>query len=368
MRKKPSLSLTLPAFTFFLIIVLSGCASSSAPPRRATPKSTVQPTSAVKFPPVPKKAGFSATLVTDIGGLQDRSFNHSAFLGLQEAHRRFGITPAVVQSLTASQYLPELIKAAQTYSTVTFAVGYGMAHALYTAAQEFPKARFAIVDARPLNPGNGEVSLSNVDNILFKEQESGYLVGALAGLMEKQRVGKAVHNTIGYLGGQDIPAVNRYLAGYVAGAQSVDPGIKILGGYAGTFTDRSAGVKAASDQIAHGADILFQVAAVTGLGYLETAGGHGVYGIGADSNQSYLGSYVLTSALKKVSVAVRETVQATARGKFSGGDHLFGLAQHATGFARPAAIVPASIVGRIASISRKIAAGTIVPPTAIPAH
>lgn len=354
------------------LLALSSCSSTSAPassPKVSTAKSTAAPRNTKNvFPPVPHAAGFLATLVADIGGLHDRSYNHLAWLGLKQSHRRFGVTAAVIRSSSESRYLPELVKASQTYSTLTFAIGYGMGHALYTAAQEFPQARFVIIDGRPLDGSNKQVSVPNVENILFKEQESGYLAGALAGLMEKEKIGKAVHNTIGYLGGADIPAVNRYLAGYVAGAQSVDPSIKIIGGYANTFSDASAGSAIGARQIAAGADILFQVAATTGLGYLDAARSGGVYGIGADADQSYLGSYILTSAIKKVSVAVRETVQATQHGQFSGGDHVLGLAQHATGFARPAAIVPASTVSRLKRIRHEIAIGTIVPPTSIPAH
>lgn len=357
--------------TLIAILLLSACSSSSAPAPASTsvPTPTAGPTKTkIGFPAIPRGAAFRATLIADTGGLHDRSFNHLAWLGLRQAHQRFGITSTLVQSTAQSRYLPELIKAAQTYSTLTFAVGFGMGHALFTAAQEFPKARFAIIDGQPLDGSGQEASFPNVVNILFKEQESGYLAGALAGLMEKDRVGRAVHNTIGYLGGGDIPAVNHYLAGYVAGAQRVDPGITIIGEYATSFVDASAGSAIGSKQIAAGVDILFQAAAVTGLGYLDAARSQGVYGIGADADQSYLGPYILTSAIKKVSVAVRETILAAQHGRFSGGTHRLGLAQHATGFARPAEIVPASIVTQLKRIRHQIAVGTIVPPTAIPTH
>jgi basic membrane protein A len=281
---------------------------------------------------------------------------------------RAGITPQALQPASDSQYLKYLVSSAQHYATITIAVGYQMARALYTAAREFPRARFAIIDARPLDPYNHEVDLPNVENLLFKEQESGYLAGLLAGLVEKARIGKATHNAIGYLGGGDIPAVNRYLAGYVAGAQHADPGIKILGDYAGTFGDPAKGAQIADTQIKGGADILFQVAAETGAGYLGEAQKRGVYGIGVDADQSYLGSFVLTSAIKKVNVAVKIAVRDVLAHRFHGGDRLLGAANGATGFARPAAIIPASIVAQLKATRKELASGAIIPPTTIPAH
>ena len=243
-----------------------------------------------------------------------------------------------------------------------------MARALYTAAREFPRARFAIIDARPLDPFNHEVSLPNVENLLFKEQESGYLAGVLAGLMEKGHIGQSTHNTIGYVGGGNIAPVNRYLAGYVAGARSVDPGIKILGEYADTFADPVKGAQIANRQIDSGADILFQVAAQTGAGYEGAAQKRGVYGIGVDTDQSYLGRFILTSAIKKVNVAAKIAVRDVVGRRFRGGDRLLGAADGATGYARPAAIVPSGIVAQLKRTRQQIAAGKIIPPTSIPAH
>jgi basic membrane protein A len=361
---------TVPVLS--LLLIATACSSSSAPatstPRRVPTARPTIPARPDTFPTPPAGANFIATLVTDVGGLHDRSFNQHAWSGLQKLRAHDGITTQAVQPPSEAQYLPDLIRSAQHYSTLTIAVGYGMARALYTAAGEFPKARFAIVDARPLDAYNHEVNLPNVENLLFKEEESGYLVGVLAGLMEKQHIGKATHNTIGYLGGGNIPAVTRYLAGYVAGAQRVDPGIKILGDIAGTFGDPAKGMQIGLQQIGSGADILFQVAAETGAGYLGAAQKRGVYGIGADTDQSYLGPFILTSAIKKVNVAVKIAIRDVRGRHFHGGDRLLGAAQGATGYARPAPIVPAGIVARLKSTRQEIAAGTIVPPTTIPSH
>lgn len=362
----------LPALAALAVVLgaASACSSSASPPSTSTPipRPSGTPLASDAFPPPPHGKAFTATLVTDVGGLNDRSFNHASWLGLQEAHRQLKITPVVAQPATGAAYLPALVKAAQHYSTLTVAVGYSMAPALFTAANEFPRARFAIVDARPLDGSGREVSLRNVENLLFKEQEAGYLVGVLAGLMERDRVDHATHNTIGYLGGTSIPAVNHYLAGYVAGARSVDPGIKIVGTYAGSFTDTATGARLAVRQIDQGADILFEAAGPSGQSYLQAAGAHGAYGIGSDSDQSFLGPFVLTSAIKKVSVAVRTAVRATMAGRFRGGDHRLGAAQGAINFSRPASIVPRNIVAQVARTRRAIAGGSIVPPTTLASH
>lgn len=353
-------------FRFALVVaaalLLSSCATSASPAPTATPP---RPTPA-PFPRPPHGKNFVATLITDAGGLSDRSFNDASRLGLLEAQRHYHITPTVVPSRSAGTYLHGLVRAAQTYSTVTFAVGYSMSRAVYTASREFPRARFAIIDARPIDPSGVQVSVPNVENVFFREQESGYLVGMIAGLMEKNRVAHASHNTIGYLGGTPIPAVDHYLAGYVAGARSVDPTIKILGGYAGSFTDYNSGKRIGAQQILHGADILFQVAAQSGLGYLAAAQQNGAYGIGSDSNQSYLGSFMLTSAVKRVSVAVRTVVEQTEHNRFMPGDHVFGAAENGVGFSPPNVLVPATIVARARAALKRIASGNIVPPTTIP--
>jgi basic membrane protein A len=211
-------------------------------------------------------------------------------------------------------------------------------------------------------------NLSNVANLFFKEQESGYLVGVIAGLMEKQRVGKAIHGGIGYLGGEAIPQVDTYLAGYVAGAHQVNPGIRIFGDYGPGFSDAAAGGQIGLRQISNGADILFHVAAQTGLGYLSAAQQQGVYGIGVDADQSYLGPVIITSAVKKVDVAVRLTIGSVLNGTFSGGNHRYGAKEGATGFAPPSKVVPKSIIAIANQYEQKIARGTIVPPTEIPRY
>ncbi|GAC1445774.1 MAG: BMP family ABC transporter substrate-binding protein [Chloroflexota bacterium] len=328
----------------------------------------VSPVAARGLASHPAKSNFTVGLVTDVGGLNDKSFNHLAYLGEQSALAKYHIKADVIESKAQTDYVPNLTQFAQRHANLTIAVGFLMESAVYEVAKQFPNQKFAIIDGAPTDPKGNTVNLRNVANLFFKEQESGYLVGVIAGLMEKNHVGKATHNTIGFMGGISIPPVNRYIAGYVAGAKAVDPGIKVLGGYSQSFTNQAAGREIGLQQVGRGADILFQVAGSSGLGYLAAAQQRGKYGIGVDADQSRLGRFVITSALKKVDAAVQVTIGQTLKRHFRGGDHLFSLRNGATGFATPSSIVPSYIVAATAQYRIKLALGKIVPPTQIPAH
>ena len=311
-------------------------------------------------------SSFRVGLVTDVGGLNDKSFNHLAFLGLQEAEARYHIKGSVIQSKAQSDYVPFLSTFAQRHYNLTIGVGFLMESAIYSVAKAYPHQKFAIIDGAPADAKGNTVNLPNVANLFFREQQSGYLVGVIAATMERHHVGAAVHNTIGYMGGVSIPPVNRYIAGYVAGARKVDPGIRILSGYSQSFTNESAGKAIGLAQISQGADILFQVAGSSGLGYLAAAQQRSKYGIGVDADQGYLGKYVITSALKKVDVAVRITVRDAMSGHFRAGDHEFDLKNNATGFAKPSSYVPAYAIAAAKKYEKLIRSGKIVPPTVIP--
>jgi len=314
----------------------------------------------------PAKHQFTVGLVTDVGGINDKSFNYLAYIGLEHAQTKYKVRATFVQSNSETAYVPNLLHYAQTGTDLTIGVGFLMESAIYQVAKQYPQRKFALIDGAPTDAKGNVVNLPNVANLFFREQESGYLVGVLAGLMEKNHIGKARHNTIGYMGGLSIPPVNRYIAGYVAGARKVDPSIQIRRAYSNTFTNQGTGNQIGLQQISTGADILFQVAGASGLGYLAAAQQRGVYGIGVDSNQGRLGRHVITSALKKVDVAVQLVVRAARRGRLSGGDHVFNLGNNATGYAKPSSIVPASIIRQVNHYKKLIASGKIVPPTVIP--
>ena len=159
--------------------------------------------------------------------------------------------------------------------------------------------------------------------LLFKENEAGYLVGYLAALVVKEKGGDQVISSVG---GQKIPPVDAYIAGYQAAAKEVTPDIKTLNGYSQDFVDQAKCKEIALNQIAEGSQVVFQVAGQCGLGALDAAKEKGVLGIGVDADQGYLGDHILTSAQKKVDVAVFETAKAVQDGAFKGGeDQVFDL-------------------------------------------
>ena len=242
------------------------------------------------------KAQVSAGLVTDIGGLNDKSFNHLAYVGLQHAQRA-GIKGRVIQSHSDAEYIPNLKACVQSGADITIGVGFLMDSAMDTIATAFPNNKFAIVD--------DDVTFmkhkpKNVEGLLFREQEAGYLVGYAAGLWAKSHGGKAV----GSVGGLKIPPVDRYIAGFQFGAKKADPGITTLNDYSQDFVAQAKCKEKALNQIAQGSVVEFQVAGQCGLGVLDASHQKGIFGIGVDADQGYLGPWVMTSALKRVDVAV----------------------------------------------------------------
>jgi basic membrane protein A len=293
-------------------------------------------------------------LVTDVNQLNDHGFNQLAYQGLKRAEKTLGISGAVYQSPSAAAYIPNLATAARKGADLVVSVGFDQATAVAKVAKQFPNTHFAIIDV-------DQASLAgkpkNVEGLVFKEQEVGYLAGYLAGLLEKHKGGKA---TIGSVGGQKQPPVDRYIAGYRAGARKADPSIKLLNTYSQDWVDQAKCKQAALDQISAGASIVFQVAGGCGLGALDAAKEKGVWGIGVDADQSYLGPQVLTSAMKRVDTSVYATIQQVIAGKFAGGTNMvFSLKNNGVGLGKVSPKVPAADVKILQSIARQIATGKI---------
>ena len=290
-------------------------------------------------------------LVTDVGGLNDRGFNHLSFLGLQRAQRELGVQTRVYQANSTQQYVPNLSTFARQGYDLTIGVGFTEAQAIDTAATNFPDANFAIVDVE-----SDAAKHKNLLGLLFKEQETGYLVGYLAGLVEKQRPGPDV---IGSVGGQKQPPVDRFIAGYQAGAKAADPGIKLLNAYSEDFADQAKCKQVALNQIEQGAGVIFQVAGGCGLGALDAAREKGVWGIGVDADQSFLGPHILTSAVKRVDTAVFLAIKSVVDGKFKGGNLVFGLKQNGVGIGKISPKVPKAFVTKVNQIRADIISGKI---------
>jgi basic membrane protein A len=292
-------------------------------------------------------------LVTDTGGLNDRSFNHLAYVGLQRAQKELGVDIRVLTSTKNSDYVPNLTSLARQKYDLIVANGFLMAAATEKVANAFPTSTFAIIDSAQADMKSKP---KNVIGLLFKEQEPGYIVGYIAGLYAKDKGGKQVISSVG---GLKIPPVDHYIAGYQAGAKAANPKIKALNAYSQDFNAADKCKELALNQIAAGSQVVFQVAGGCGLGALDAAKEKGVQGIGVDADQSYLGPHIMVSALKKVDVAVFDTAKAVQAGSAKGGtDVLFDVKAGAAGFGKLNA-EGAKFQAQAEQIEQKIKSGEI---------
>ena len=231
---------------------------------------------------------------------------------------------------------------------------------MQAVAKKFPKTHFTIVD---VSQGDLAGKPKNVVGLLFKEQEVGYLAGYLAGLEAKRLPGPDIVSSVG---GEKQPPVDRFIAGYQAGAAKADPGIKTVNSYSQDFTDQTKCKELALNQIAAGSVAVFQVAGNCGLGVLDAAKEKGVWAIGVDADQAYLGPEVLTSATKGVDNAVFDTIKAVKDGTFKGGrDDVFGLNREGVGLGKISPKVPKSEVDAVDKIRAQLVAGKIAVPTTV---
>jgi basic membrane protein A len=291
-------------------------------------------------------------LVTDIGGLNDRSFNQLANAGLEKAQSELGVEGRVLTSKSNSDYVPNLSSLAQQKEDLVIGVGFLMADAMNTVAKKFPDTKFAIID---VDATTLKDKPTNVTGLLFKEQEAGYLVGYMAGLWAKDNN----VDTVSSVGGQKIPPVDHYIAGFQAGAKAANPDIKTLNGYSQDFVDQAKCKEIALDQISKGSKVVFQVAGQCGLGALDAAKEKGAQGIGVDADQGYLGDHIMTSAEKKVDVAVETAIKAAQDGSIKGGTNTtFDLTNDGVGYGKPNA-EGAKYEDQVKAVAEKIKSGEI---------
>ena len=292
-------------------------------------------------------------LVTDIGGLNDRGFNQLAHKGLTDAESQLGVEIKVLESKSDADYIPNLETLANEGYDLIISVGFLMTDATAEAAKAFPDTRFAIVDSAFDPP------IENAQGLLFKEQETGYLVGYLAGLVTET-------GTVSSVGGQKIPPVDRFIAGYEKAVKDANPQAKVLRGYSQDFVAQDKCKEVALDQIGKGSDVVFQVAGGCGLGALDAASQENVWGIGVDADQAFLGPHVLTSALKRVDVAVFKAIESAVSDTFEGGGvTVFGLKEDGVGLGKTSPDAPADAVEQTKAQIPKIIAGEIEIPEVV---
>jgi basic membrane protein A and related proteins len=295
-------------------------------------------------------------LVTDIGGLNDRSFNHLAYLGLQRANRKLGVPVRVLESHANSDYVPNLASLAQQGYDLVIAVGFLMHDSVRQVAKRFPNTKFMIIDDA-WSKGDPK----NLEGTIFHEEQAGYMVGYLAGLMEKGS------KTISSVGGQKIPPVDHYIAGYMAGAKAANPDITVLNAYSNDFVAQDKCKNLALQQIGQGSKVVFQVAGGCGLGALDAAKQKHVWGIGVDADQSYIGPQILTSAVKRVDVDVYTTIAQLRNGLFKPARTFgFKVLNGGIDIGKISPKVPKKYVRAVLAIKNKIKHNKIHIPNTVP--
>lgn len=296
---------------------------------------------------------FKAAIVTDTAGLGDQSFNDSANAGLERAKSELGIEGQVYETAQPSDYEPSLAQAPSQGADLTFAIGFLMTDALDTVAAQNPNANYAIIDS--------VVDASNVASINFREEEGSFLMGAIAGLMTES-------DKVGFLGGLEVPLIERFEVGYRAGVMTVNPDAQVLVNYAGDFGDPGKGKEIALSQFADGADVIYHASGGTGLGLFQAAQemGPGHWAIGVDSDQYALApENTLSSMMKRVDVAVFETIKAAMEGNFESGNQVLGLAEDGVGLAPTTGNnTPQEVIDQVNELRQMIIDGEIdVPAT-----
>ncbi len=326
--------------------MLTGCAKPApapAPEAAPTPEATQAPTE-------PAKPAVSFGMITDVGGLGDKSFNDSAWDGMQKAGKELGVEPVILQSTKQEDYEANIGNMAQSVD-LTIAVGFLMEQAMITGADQYPDKKFGIIDMVVAKP--------NVMSVVFKEHEGSFLVGVIAGLTTKSDV-------IGFVGGMELPLIKKFEAGFRAGVASVNPKAKVLVNYTGVFDNPDKGKEVALAQFKKKADVIYHASGACGIGVIQAADEQGFWAIGVDKDQSSesKNNKVLASMIKRVDVGTYTIAKSYADNNFGGGQILdLGVKEEGVGYSDGGNNIPAEVKAVADKYKAAIVDGTIVVPT-----
>lgn len=294
--------------------------------------------------------GFKVGLITDVGGVNDGSFNQSAWEGLQRAMDELGIEANYLESATDADYVPNMETFVDEEYDLIISVGYMLADATKTAAEANPDCSFAIID-------DATIDLDNVTCLMFKQEQASYLVGYVAGMMTET-------NNIGFVLGMANETMNQFGYGYCAGAIDANPDITIQQFNANSFADSATGKTNTNTAITNGADIVFHAAGATGLGVIEACQEAGVYAIGVDSDQSSIApNTIITSAMKRVDNAVVDTVESLIAGKLESGVKVYDLSVGGVDIAPTQDLLPEEVISAVEEVKGKIISGEVTVPS-----
>jgi basic membrane protein A and related proteins len=307
----------------------------------------------------------SVAMVTDTGGVDDKSFNQSAWKGIEEFGKENGLEKGdegydYLESNDASEYEANLNRLVRRDFDVVYGIGFLLKDAIETIAEQNPDTMFGLVDE--------ESEVENVASIMFKEQEGAFLAGAAAALMTKS-------DKIGFVGGMEIPVIERFHAGFIAGVAAVKPDIKVDVQYTGNFDKAEDGKAAANRMYTSGVDIIFHAAGGTGNGVFSEAKERKsanpdefIWVIGVDSDQYEEGqvgdhNITLTSMLKRVDLSVISVAELAAKDEFPGGEITrYGIAEGMIELADSRGAIPQDVLDKIDELSKKIVDGEIEVP------
>ena len=278
------------------------------------------------LPPVAlaaQHAEISPAVVFDMGGKFDKSFNQGVYDGVERFKDETGTEYREFEVTNETQREQALRRMAQRGANPILGVGFAQAGPMETVAKEFPDTKFTLID--------GVVDLPNVQSVVFKEHEGSFLVGVLAAMASES-------DTVGFVGGMDIPLIRRFACGYEQGARHADKSVTVIQNMTGTtpsaWNDPGRGSELAKGQFDRGVDVVYAAAGGTGVGVYQAAADGDRFAIGVDSNQNYLHpGTMLTSMLKRVDVAAHDAFQSAADGTWEPGVKVLGLAEDGVGWA-----------------------------------
>ena len=306
---------------------------------------------------------FLAGVVSDVGRFNDKGFNQLSLKGCKSGARKAKGTCRGLESRSTADYLPNFTRLARDGADISVATGFLLADGTSKIAKRFPNSRYAIVDysvhAAPFANKKGTPLFKNVVGLTFATNQNSYMIGCLAAQMAKRDGG----NIISAVGGIKIPTVDIFIAAYRAGATKCVKGTRTLIDYSQDFVDQAKCKELALNQIERGSKVVFQVAGGCGLGALDAAKEQSVWGVGVDTDQSFLGAHILTSAVKRVDVAVETVVLSAKNGTYKGGrDVTFNLKNKGVAVGKINRRVPKAYITKMNQIGAQILAGKIKPP------
>ncbi|MEA4846032.1 MAG: BMP family ABC transporter substrate-binding protein [Clostridiaceae bacterium] len=322
-----------------VMTMFTGCAQPAQAPAEPAPEA--------EEPPKPE---LSFGMITDVGGLGDKSFNDSAWEGIQKAGKELGVEPVILQSTKQEDYEANIGNMAQSVD-LSIAVGYLMEQAMKAGAEQYPDMKFGIIDT--------VVDAPNVMSVTFKEHDGSFLVGVIAGLTTKS-------NVVGFVGGMEGPLIEKFEVGFRAGVASVNPDAKVLVNYTGAFDNPDKGKEVAISLFKQKADVIYHASGGCGIGVILAADENDFWAIGVDQDQSAVSTNnkVLCSMIKRVDVGTYTIIKSYADNDFGGGKAIeLGIKEDGVGYSDGGNNLPAEVKAVADKAKELVGNGTIVVPS-----